>query len=72
VIYEINTNPNLLPLVPQTLPIRDETLRIGRERFADGLRAIDGPTGEPIRIAGGRRADRQRRYSTALAMQFRP
>jgi hypothetical protein len=72
VVYEINTNPNLLPGMPQTRPIRDETVRIARERFADGLRAIDGLCGKPIRVSGGRRAERQRHHSTALAMQFRP
>ena len=72
VIYEINTNPSILPLAPQRLPIRDETIRIARERFAGGLRAIDGPDGEPVRVVRGVRAERQLHFSNALAMQFRP
>jgi hypothetical protein len=72
VIYEINTNPNLLPLAPQTSPIRDETLRVGRTRFADGLRAIDGPTGAAIPVPRSARAERHAYFGNVPAMQFRP
>jgi hypothetical protein len=72
VIYEINTNPNLLPLAPQTRPIRDETLRIGRDRFAAGLHAIDGETGPPLRIPQTARGHRQAMFGNVPAMLFRP
>jgi hypothetical protein len=69
VIFEINTNPYLHPAAQQRLPIRDETLRIGRTRFAEGLRAIDGPGGDAIAMTHGVRAQR---HGGVPAMQFRP
>jgi hypothetical protein len=72
VIYEINTNPSLVPLTPQTRPIRDDTLRIARDRFAAGLHAIDGATGSAIRIAQTIRGQRQAAFGSIPAMQFRP
>lgn len=72
VIYEINTNPFVASLAPQRLPIRDETMRVGHDRFATGLHAIDGATGEPVRIAKSPRAERQLLRGNVPAMLFRP
>jgi hypothetical protein len=71
VIYEINTNPYLAPFGPQTRPIREETLRVARERFAAGLHAIDGATGATLRIAQTARGRRQADFGSP-AMLFRP
>ncbi|MCC7272485.1 MAG: hypothetical protein IT561_07445 [Alphaproteobacteria bacterium] len=62
VVYEINTNPHIRALSPQTSPIRDETLLRARRRLADHLHAIDAPPGGAIPVelgpqrAGYRRA----------------
>jgi hypothetical protein len=72
VIYEINTNPTLWGVIPQRRPIRDETLRIARERFGAALHAIDGGAGEALRIARGPRGMHQAVSMGFPAMQFRP
>lgn len=50
VIFEINTNPLLLPLTPQASPMRDTAKREGRRRMATLLEAIDTPAGGPVAI----------------------
>jgi hypothetical protein len=41
IVYEINTNPVVLPIAEQRSPLRRESLIFARRRLAAGLRAID-------------------------------
>jgi hypothetical protein len=51
VVYEINTNPNIYPLLKQRLPVRDEAQQIARRRFAALLAAIDTLSEGEVAIA---------------------
>jgi hypothetical protein len=51
IVYEINTNPRIVPLSPQRSPIRDETRRFARERMAQQLWRMDFGNGAPVSLA---------------------
>jgi hypothetical protein len=53
IVYEINTNPEVQALLPQRSPIRDETLRFGRQRMAEQLWRLDFGNGAPLSFSPG-------------------
>src|SRR6266480_3576078 len=53
IVYEINTNPDIQPLVPQRSPIRDGALLFGRQRMAQQLWRIDFGNGTPLPFRPG-------------------
>jgi hypothetical protein len=68
IVYEINTNPEIAPLTPQRSPIRDETLRFGRERMAQQLWRMDFGNGTPVPIAPSEGLMKYRRRSPGLGL----
>jgi hypothetical protein len=50
IVYEINTNPNIVPYVPGKHPLSFEKQRRARERLAKGFFAIDSEAGGTIAL----------------------
>ncbi|MFT8247048.1 hypothetical protein [Roseomonas sp. BN140053] len=72
VVYEINTNPFIGPVLEQRMPLRNETLAISRGRFAAGLAAIDGGDGRPMPVPRDAAAEERRERCGALGLAYRP
>ena len=55
IVYEVNTNPGMVPLQPQRSPIRDEALLFARQRMARHLWQIDFGDGSPLPLPASER-----------------
>jgi hypothetical protein len=67
IVYEINTNPSIEPLMPQRSPIRDEALRFARERMAQQLWRIDFGNGAPVSFGLSERLMEYRRQNPGVS-----
>jgi len=72
VVYEINTNPHLMPLSPQKSPVRDEMLRIARARYSDALWALDTAARGPVKLQPSGRLAYHRQRSAVIGTPYRP
>ena len=72
VIYEINTNPWVYRVRPMPSPIREDSLRIARERMARLLWECDRGDGSPVRFEPGYRLDSYRRMNGDSVSPIRP
>ncbi len=72
VVYEINTNPHLMALSPQTSPIRDEMVAIARARYAAALWSLDGEARGPVKLHLTHRAALHRQRTAAMGTHYRP
>jgi hypothetical protein len=71
-VYEINTNPHLTALSPQSSPIRDEMVAIARARYAAALWDIDTAQRGPVKLQLTDRATHHRSQTTVMGGQYRP
>jgi hypothetical protein len=53
VVYEINTNPHILPPSPQARPLRNQTLALARDRMARMFWQLDSGDGGRVRLEDG-------------------
>lgn len=72
VIFEINTNPDIAALEPQSHPLSDETLAIASARLAAGFAEIDSGDGRPVAIDHGKRPAAHMHRSRRRGSSFRP
>jgi hypothetical protein len=72
VIYEINTNPWIYRVRAMPSPIRLETGRIARERFARQLWELDAGDGSPIPYKPSSRLESHRRMNGDCLSPIRP
>jgi hypothetical protein len=61
VVFEINTNPNIVLRKPGAATFFDETRLIGRRRMAQLILEVDSEPGPPVRIEPGERIQKYRR-----------
>lgn len=65
-VYEINTNPALYAPAQHPSPVRVESLKVAWEKYLGALRAIDAPSGWPVRLGNGK-LQRLRPWKNLLA-----
>jgi hypothetical protein len=72
VVYEINTNPDIQPLSPQSSPIRDQMVTIARARYGAALWDLDTVKTGPVKLQLSDRIAHHRQRTAAMGSHYRP
>jgi len=53
-VFEINTNPHVVPAKPHPSATRVTNMKLAWEKYLEALRDLDSPGGAPVRLADGK------------------